>query len=351
MSFVTSLSGGDGVRVEETLGNGYVRLRVSEAERRQAKHDIRCVEDAVIELLRNSRDAGATHMFVATAKEDAMRSIVILDDGSGIPQNMHKRIFDARVTSKLDSMHVDKWGVHGRGMALYSIHETAVEAKVLASRIGLGTVLRVVFDTSQVKERADQSTWPSVSMSGEHDLLVKGPINIARVCVEFAYESRRGCRVFLGSPSQIVATLRKHGARMLASGYEHDEIDLLPYVDRVAMATEARMLSAIARSFGLEMSERTAHRIIKDEIKPVPNVLSSVMASEAGALRPQMHDSGLGARLTKDERNQIAERVRQCVDPILNRYYLSACEVPTVRVSKDKIVVSIPFDEGDVQSR
>ena len=59
VGFVASMGGERNLRVEENLGEGYVRLRVAEAERRQAKHDIRCVEDIVIEMLRNSRDAGA----------------------------------------------------------------------------------------------------------------------------------------------------------------------------------------------------------------------------------------------------------------------------------------------------
>ena len=89
MEFVSSFGGGDGLRVEETLGNGYVRLRISEAERRQAKHDIRCVEDAVIELLRNARDAGARNIFVASGRDGDVRSVYVIDDGSGIPASMH----------------------------------------------------------------------------------------------------------------------------------------------------------------------------------------------------------------------------------------------------------------------
>ena len=66
--FVASHGGEGSLRVEENLGGGYVRLRVAEAERRQAKQDIRCVEDVVVEMLRNSRDAGARRIFVATAR-------------------------------------------------------------------------------------------------------------------------------------------------------------------------------------------------------------------------------------------------------------------------------------------
>lgn len=57
--FVSDVIGSSAVRVEENLGDGFVRLVVDEAERRQARHDIRCVEDVVIEMLRNARNAPA----------------------------------------------------------------------------------------------------------------------------------------------------------------------------------------------------------------------------------------------------------------------------------------------------
>ena len=81
MDFVASMGGERKLRVEENLGAGFVRLRVAEAERRQAKHDIRCAEDAVVELLRNSRDAGAQRIFVATSRTGDLRTITVLDDG------------------------------------------------------------------------------------------------------------------------------------------------------------------------------------------------------------------------------------------------------------------------------
>ena len=94
ISFIASMSGEGNLRVEENLGEGYVRLRVSEAERRQAKHDIQHVEDIVIEMLRNARDAGADKVYLATTKEDGVRTLVFLDNGSGVPQDMQERIFD-----------------------------------------------------------------------------------------------------------------------------------------------------------------------------------------------------------------------------------------------------------------
>ncbi len=52
VDFVASMGGERSLRVEENYGDGFVRLRVAEAERRQAKHDIRCIEDVVIEMPR-----------------------------------------------------------------------------------------------------------------------------------------------------------------------------------------------------------------------------------------------------------------------------------------------------------
>ena len=52
ISFIASMTGEGNLRVEENLGEGYVRLRVAEAERRQAKHDIQHVEDIAIEMRR-----------------------------------------------------------------------------------------------------------------------------------------------------------------------------------------------------------------------------------------------------------------------------------------------------------
>ncbi len=167
IAFIASMSGEGNLRVEENLGDGYVKLRVSEAERRQAKHDIQSVEDIVIEMLRNARDAGADRVYIATSKEEGVRTLLFLDNGSGVPVGMRERIFDARVTSKLETMKMDKWGVHGRGMALFSIKQNARSAEVLTSGPGLGSVFRVVVDCTSLKERVDQSTWPQAEKNDD----------------------------------------------------------------------------------------------------------------------------------------------------------------------------------------
>ena len=86
IAFIASMSGEGNLRVEENLGDGYVKLRVSEAERRQAKHDIQSVEDIVIEMLRNARDAGAI---------------------GSISQHRKRRVF--ALSSSLTTVPVSRW--------------------------------------------------------------------------------------------------------------------------------------------------------------------------------------------------------------------------------------------------
>lgn len=348
IQFVSSLKGGDGLRVEETLGGGYVRLRVSEAERRQAKHDIRCVEDAVIELLRNARDAGARHIFVATSREANIRTITMLDDGSGIPPHMHQRVFDARVTSKLDSMLMDRWGVHGRGMALYSIAQNAQDARVTSSQVGMGTSIRCVFDVSTLQERADQSSWPTVVGEGA-SLEVRGPKNILRACVEFALEAKDVCNVYVGSPSEIIATLRALGQRdpdALGAGFP-ECMEMVRVIDGPCMASDARELRYVSGHLGIDMSERTAHRIIKDQISPLRNARSKMV----GAARARMtgiepsHERTLS--LTNEDKERLADLLAKDFEKIAAKYYVIASERPRIVTGKGYVRVTFEFIDDE----
>ena len=319
ISFIASMSGEGNLRVEENLGEGYVRLRVSEAERRQAKHDIQHVEDIVIEMLRNARDAGADKVYLATTKEDGVRTLVFLDNGSGVPQDMQERIFDARVTSKLESMKMDRWGVHGRGMALFSIKQNTDEARVV---------------TSGVKDE-----------DGRY-VCARGPHNIIRAACEFALEELRGCDVYLGSPSEIAATLYAQASSRLDTSrllFIDDESEL-PVVDRLGLASDAEDFIRICSGLGLEMSERTAHRILAGQIKPVRGVTARLLRerdSSSHAPAPvDLAKDRRGLRIAKDDMAQFSRAVERDFNDLATRYYFNLCGDPKIRVSRDRITVT-----------
>ena len=353
LSFVSSMGGERSLRIEESLGGGYVRLRVAEAERRQAKHDIRCVEDAVIELLRNSRDAGARHIYVATTREGDLRTTTVLDDGAGIPAGMHERVFEARVTSKLDSIHMDRWGVHGRGMALYSISENAVSAEVCSSSPGKGASIRVVTDATRLSERSDQSTWPTLEAGDDGQArCARGPHNIIRTCCEFALEERSSCEVYLGSPAEVVATARARAVSSVDASQLLflDSLDELPVLERLRAAADARELREQAASLGLEMSERTAHRIVSGEVKPLPSISARLTRRPGETTAPREVDLSRDRRslkISRDDLEEFARSVERAFSPLSERYYLTLLSDPRVSVGRGRITVTLQLDESD----
>ena len=82
------------------LGAGFARLTGVEGARRGPSR-ISYVEDALLELLRNSRDAGATRIYVAsTLKNKRYRTLTVIDDGHGIPESHRNLILEPGVTTR-----------------------------------------------------------------------------------------------------------------------------------------------------------------------------------------------------------------------------------------------------------
>ncbi|HET6350907.1 MAG TPA: sensor histidine kinase [Coriobacteriia bacterium] len=352
MSFVSAVSGDAFLKVEENLGDGYVRLKVSEAERRQAKHDIRSVEDVVVELLRNSRDAHAQRIFLATTREADHRTLVVLDDGVGVPTEMQERIFEPRVTSKLETMVMDSWGVHGRGMALFSIRSNAEEARIVTSAAHKGASLAIGLNTSSLSERADQSTWPAVERDDSGSWRVaRGPHNIARRVVEFAVE-HPGVDVFLGSPAEILSTL------VMLSRFEMAESDLLfcedtarlPVWQRPGAAADTSELIHTAESIGLPVSERTVHRILAGEVVPLAPVLKKVTGQVVAvpeAVSPDIYKDRRGLKIHHTDLQQFRTELESAFDQLAERYYLHLKCEPKITVGKDEIRVRFDVEKED----
>lgn len=352
--FVETVCGESRLRVEQDFGGGFVRLRSTEAEKRQAAQDIRCTEDIVIELLRNARDAQARSIFVALQREEDRRSLVVIDDGCGIPASMRERIFEPRVTSKLDTAHMDKWGMHGRGMALYSISVNATSAQVAYSQPDGGSALAVSTDLSALKEKTDQSTFPRFEVV-DGTYVMRGPRNIVRTCAEFALEHRRDCTVYCGSFTEIAATLYAYGmaattAAQRAFGGARDDI---PAVKLLAFATDPDDLAARATQLGLVLSSRSARRIIDGAIAPAPSLMerleqesfpkSASPSTPARTAKPLADARGL--KLAPEDAASLKAAAKSAFADIAARYYLEPDVEPEVRATGEGIRIFIPANK------
>jgi hypothetical protein len=350
IDFVQSVAGETHLKIEENLGDGFVRLRISEAERRQAKHDIRSVEDVVIELLRNSRDAHAGRIFVATGREGELRTLVVVDDGTGVPTHLQDTIFEPRVTSKLETMVTDTWGVHGRGMALFSVRSNVATARVAASDAHRGLALHIVADTTSLAERADQSSWPTVERGDDAELAVaRGPHNIVRRVVEFAME-RPSLDVYLGSPTEIVATMTAVARDELDAGelLFNDDLSRLMVWQRPATAADAGELVALSGSLGLEISERTAHRILAGELAPLRTVHAMLTASGAASpAAPNIFKDRRSLKIADDDLAAFSNALTAAFDDLAEAYYVHLRGEPKIIVGRDEIKVRFTVDKEE----
>lgn len=296
--FLSELKLKDSLNIEEDLGDGYVRLKISEAERRQALQDINCVEDIIVELLRNSRDAGTRNIFIGTKKiEDKRRKIYFIDDGNGIPPNLQNLIFQSRVTSKLENGIKDPYGFHGRGMALFSIKLNVDEISIVFSDRSKGASFYIDIDLLKIPEKKDQSVVPQIiKMDGDLSI-IGGVNNIIKTIIEFQLQNR-DINFFYGSPTQILTTMREviRKDKRYDSYPKFDRWEKLENfikenkvkVTEIPVLTDNyNLMDIISKNiFNMDISQRGIQRIIYNEIK----ALQPLKIDLASNLREQINN-------------------------------------------------------------
>ncbi len=361
LDFVKDVSSERSLRIEEELGYGYVRLRITEAERRQALQDIRSVEDVVRELFRNARDAGARRVYIAFQKEkDRYRHIAVIDDGCGIPPEIQDRIFDSRVTSKVEGVLSDPFGVHGRGMALFSMRATIDRVDLVYSEPDCGAVLKAVVDTRKVPEKKDQSTYPRLVAENGGEPALAGTRNVPRLLLEFAL-SGEGPAIYLGSNAEVLATLLHHAR----NAWQTDNPEgPAPVFVGLADVTDAKLLRDFAESrLGLQVSERNCFRILEGEIPPLADLAALPLktqlkgAGEGQAAEPEtstvrrgkLQAQPLAKRLSERDLEVLAARIAEAFNEVGRDYFMQALDPSQVKIrrKRDHLTVNLPLASDD----
>jgi len=346
--FLSELNIGNKLNVEEDLGDGYVRLKISEAERRQALQDINCVEDIIVELLRNSRDADSRNIFIGTKKiEDKRRKIYFIDDGKGIPPNLQNLIFQSRVTSKLENGKKDPYGFHGRGMALFSVKLNVDEIRIVFSDRLKGASIYLDVDISKITEKKDQSIMPQIiKMDGDLSI-IGGVNNIIKTVIEFQLQNK-DINFYYGSPTQILSTMRsiikKDGRDDSYPKFDKWE-KLKKFVDRnnikvneiPVLTDNYNLMETISRNiFNMDISQRGIQRIIYNEIgelKPlkitVDNNDVEIVANNGKKVpdkgnKIKLHDElKLAGRFEDGDIKSIIKSVEEKINELGYKYFIT----------------------------
>ncbi len=294
------------------LGGGFVRLTGLEGSRRGPSR-ITSVEAALLELLRNARDAGARNIFVASMlHRRRFRTLTVIDDGCGVPAEYAETIFEPGVTTRhlnptLDSDNPSS-SLHGAGISLYHLRNAAHEAKVVSA--SSPTAVRATFDTHSLPERSLQSaSRPSKS-------------NLEATLRNFA---RRGDRsppnLYHDSPARILATMI----------YNH----IIQTRDRAS--GEIRDL---ALRVGLEVSLRTVQRVLHGGVSAV-EPMKAVVETRNRRKKP-MRWEGPEIHLEKTEESKI----KSILDGVARARYLEAGDL-RVEARHGELHLKVAFYEPE----
>ena len=268
------------------LGAGFARLTGVEGARRGPSR-ITHVEDALAELLRNARDAGARNVLVAsTLTRRRFRTLTVLDDGHGMPDRYADLVFDPGVTTRHLDPVVDPaqpTSSHGAGLSLYHIRQAALAAEVLSP--SRPTAIRATFDTDVLPERALQSeTRPSRS-------------NLRSVVRTFARTFARQlpqelpAHAYYGPPARVLATLLYNRIIQIDDG--------------------TRGLAHLADRLGLGLSVRTVQRVLRGEVASLSPVSTGQGREVARRGRGAMGGGGALLALGGEEKAEIADILRR----------------------------------------
>ena len=265
------------------LGAGFARLTGVEGARRGPSR-ITHVEDALLELARNARDAGAARIYVAsTLKDRRFRTLTVIDDGHGIPESHRDLILEPGVTTRHLNPVTEPGdpSTHGAGLSLYQIKNHSLETRVLST--SSPTSIQATFDTNNLPERTLQSsTRPSKS-------------NLRATLERFtATTNAQSPRLhsYYGPPGRILATLLYHR--------------IIPKQRDSAGLREA------AFGLGLGVSVRSVQRILRGEVWPVEEVSGGERGERLrGRGAVGRRDRGPVLELGEEESARIADILRR----------------------------------------
>jgi hypothetical protein len=267
------------------LGAGFARLTGVEGARRGPSR-ITHVEDALLELLRNARDAGARNVYVAsTLRDRRYRSLTVIDDGHGIPESHRDLILEPGVTTRhlepITEPDDPSAPPHGAGLSLYQIKGLALKISVLSP--SSPTSIQATFDTHTLPERTLQST-TRPSKSNLHTTLES--------FTERTNTPPRSLHSYYGPPARILATLLHN---------------------RIILAQEDSVrLQEAALALGLGVSMRSIQRILRGEVQPVEDVSVGGSSKGAGSRRSgRWVGEGPVLALGEQETARIADILRQ----------------------------------------
>jgi hypothetical protein len=180
--------------------------------------------------------------------------------------------------------------------------------------------------------------------------VVRGPHNIVRRVCEFACDHPE-VDVYFGSPTEIVSTMCAVARECLDASelMFSDDDSRFPLWQRPAASADAADLVEAAERLGLEISERTAHRILSRELAPLDSVWDHAVEDEEEEPEPaiDIYKDRRSVRIHGSDLDEFRRGLQDAFDTLSERYYLHLKGEPRVTVGKDEIRVRFQIEKED----
>ena len=97
---------------------------------------------------------------------------------------------------------------------------------------------------------------------------------------------------------------------------------------------------------GIDISERTAHRIIHGQIRALKTFYKTVTSKKGGAKPlPDITRDYRSLKISKEDMGSFSRKLEDAFDVLGSQYFINLSEEPRIKVGKDSIKVIFPIDK------
>ena len=126
-----------------------------------------------------------------------------------------------------------------------------------------------------------------------------------------------------------------------------DSYDDIPVCNRLSCAADATELISLAHTLGLDISERTAHRIRSHHIKPLRSARVRLEHKPQPQPVVDIFSRDTSIHVSDADKQTLLHEVEACVERFSRKYYLREVGEPQLRITGGKISLHFTVEHDD----
>jgi hypothetical protein len=162
--------------------------------------------------------------------------------------------------------------------------------------------------------------------------------------VEFALSCPGAPAVYLGSPTEVLATLCALGGGAPSAAAAPSKLALWRQMLGTA---DAAGVGALAAKLGIPVSERTAYRVAAGDIAPLEPVHRRYLDPAPAEAAVDLERDARGLKVADGDLADFTTGLKEAFSVLRDRYYIGLKGDPRVRVSRDAVTVTFDIQKDE----